>query len=149
MWEEIERRPAFHCADKSAAAELLRHEPPSALAGRGRHRLWLRGTLEQFHVRCLPKAATGGIPALPTSRFLLQIPPRRHNTRPSTNRMTTGQITCASGADDVFLTPVKKTSFSDDRQHFAKPTKHALDLDWPRRPRRTRFKESVGANPVR
>jgi len=108
----------IHCADKPAAAEQLRHEPPSALAGRARQRLWLRGTLEQFHVRCLPKAATRGIPTLPTSGFLLQIPPRRHNTQPSTNRMTTGQMTCASGADDVFLNPVQKTSFSDDRQHL-------------------------------
>jgi hypothetical protein len=108
--------PGIHCAGKPAAAEQLRHEPPSALAGRARQRLWLRGTLEQFHVRCLSKAATRGIPALPTSGFLLQIPPPTPQYTNFTCRMTTGQLTCASGADDVFLTPVQKTSFSDDRQ---------------------------------
>jgi hypothetical protein len=106
--------PGIHCAGKPAAAEQLRHEPPSALAGRARQRLWLRGTLEQFHVRCLSKAATRGIPALPTSGFLLQIPPPTPQYTNFTCRMTTGQMTCASGADDVFLTPVQKTSFSDD-----------------------------------
>ena len=34
-------------------------------------------------------------------------------------------MTCASGADDVFLNPVQKTSFSDDRQHL-------LPADTPR-----------------
>jgi len=39
-----------HCADKPAATEPLRPKPPSALTGRARQRLWLRGTLELAHV---------------------------------------------------------------------------------------------------
>lgn len=42
--------PGIHRADKPAAAEPLRHEPTSALAGRARQRQWLRGTLELVHV---------------------------------------------------------------------------------------------------
>lgn len=52
--------PDIHRADKPAAAEPLRHEPASALAGRARQRQWLRGTLELVNVGCLTKAASPG-----------------------------------------------------------------------------------------
>jgi hypothetical protein len=46
-------------------------------------------------VRCLSKAATRGIPALPTSGFPLQIPPPTPQYTTFHHRMTTGQMTCA------------------------------------------------------
>jgi hypothetical protein len=80
-------------------------------------------------VRCLSKAATRGIPALPTSGFLLQIPPPTPQYTNFTCRMTTGQMTCASGADDVSSLPFRKLRFQmTDNMLMAIATFHGLRM---------------------
>ena len=55
-----------------------------------------------------PVAYDGGVPSpIPASDATI------HNFPPG--RMTTGQMTCASGADDVFPPPEQKATLSDDR----------------------------------
>src|SRR3982751_4678732 len=90
--------PGIHCADKSVAAEQLRHDPPSVLVGGARQRQWLRGTLENDSMWVPHEGCHTGTPSLTTAGFLpcfSAFDATLHNFLP--RRMTIGQMTCASG----------------------------------------------------
>jgi hypothetical protein len=67
--------PRNFCHDRPVAAELLRHAPPSALAGGARQRQWLRGTLEPVLCGVPDEGRHTGTPSLTTAGFLPCLPP--------------------------------------------------------------------------